>query len=283
MRADSPEHRRRSCKRIPLERQAAQKNEPASRQKLAAHLVQRSREPGQCEMLAPNFDQRPSTPLHFRRRDLELADVFRGQGVDPRRRYCKLVSAPRGRTGERAIRHWRGKREVGRCGLVHRMARNLARFEGSRESKPRGRAKANREVAQQDQWINVADAYFIPHVQPVIVEGIFRRYLGGEQNVAAMRAGREGMQIALDTADRWLAANAYFTGDEFSLADVHWMPYFEYLTETGDGEGVERRKNLSAWWKRVSARATWQRVGRTGPQPYESGMTADVVEKQYRQ
>jgi hypothetical protein len=33
----------------------------------------------------------------------------------------------------------------------------------------------------------------------------------------------------------------------------------------------------------VSERASWHKVARTGPQPYEKGMTADVVERVYRQ
>ena len=43
-----------------------------------------------------------------------------------------------------------------------------------------------------------------------------------------------------------------------------------------------KRKHLAAWWERVSNRPTWRRVARTGPQPYEDGVTADVVEKQFR-
>jgi glutathione S-transferase len=136
--------------------------------------------------------------------------------------------------------------------------------------------------ARVDQWTNIADAYFVPFAQPLIVETLFRRYLGGEQNQAAIGAGREGMLPALDAADQWLASNTFFAGSEFSLADVHWMPYFEYMIRIGEGDGIVNRKNLGAWWNRVSERSAWQRVGRTGPQPYEKGMTADVIEKQYR-
>lgn len=136
--------------------------------------------------------------------------------------------------------------------------------------------------ARVDQWINVADSYFVPHAHPLIVEALFRRYLGGEQNAAVMHAARDAMQPALDVADAWLASNAYFAGQAFSLADLHWMPYFEYLFQVGEGEHIGARKHLHAWWNRVSERATWQKVARSGPQPYEKGMTADVVERLYR-
>ena len=133
-----------------------------------------------------------------------------------------------------------------------------------------------------DQWINIADSYFIPHAHPLIVETLFRRYLGGPQNLAAIDSGRAGMQHALDTADRWLASSPYLAGRAFSLADIHWMPYLEYLVQVGEGSSVMDRTHLRGWWNRVSERRSWLRVARTGPQPYESGMIADVVEKAHR-
>lgn len=126
-----------------------------------------------------------------------------------------------------------------------------------------------RELARLEQWINVADAYFVPHAHTLIVEALFRRYLGGEQDVQAMKAGREGMQPALDVIDRWLSANPFLAGSSFSLADIHWMPYLEYLAQAGEGESIARRKHVSAWWERISGRPAWQKVARTGSQPYD--------------
>lgn len=126
-----------------------------------------------------------------------------------------------------------------------------------------------REAARADQWIHVADSYFLPHAAPLLIETLFRRYLGGPQNTAAIEAGRQGIQPALDVVDRALASTPYLAGGSFSLADIHWMPYFEYMVHIGEGEHVTGRKNLNAWWEKVSRRDTWQRVARSGPQPYE--------------
>jgi len=139
-----------------------------------------------------------------------------------------------------------------------------------------------RELALLDQFTNAAEAYLVPHAMPVIMEKLFRRYLGGEQNVAAIEAGRAGMAAALDTVERRLAASPYLAGASFSLADIQWMPYIEYFTPIGEGQALTSREHLAAWWERVSNRSTWQRVARSGPQPYEQGMTAEAVEKQYR-
>lgn len=139
-----------------------------------------------------------------------------------------------------------------------------------------------RTAAWMDQWIGVVDAYFSPNAQAFIVETLFRRYLGGEPNAAVIDAAMQGMQEPLDTADRWLAARSYFAGDELSLADIHWMPYCEYLTRIGAADLVSRRAHLARWWERVSNRESWQRVARRGPQPYEPDMTAERVEPLHR-
>lgn len=139
-----------------------------------------------------------------------------------------------------------------------------------------------REAAWVDQWVGVVDAYFAPNAQPFIVETLFRRYLGGEPNQSTIAAGRAGMQPPLDAADRWLAERPFFAGEQLSLADIHWLPYVEYLTRIGAADLIAARKHFAAWWERTSNRDTWRQVARSGPQPYEAGVTADVIERQYR-
>ena len=129
----------------------------------------------------------------------------------------------------------------------------------------------DRDRARFDQWMNVAEAYFAPHAMAVIMEVLFRKYLGGEKNLAAVEAGRADMGTALDAIDRHLASTSYVAGATFSLADIHWMPYLEYFTQIGEGGAVAGRKNLAAWWERVSGRPTWRKVARTGAQPYDNG------------
>lgn len=139
-----------------------------------------------------------------------------------------------------------------------------------------------RGAALVSQWLSACDSYFAPHAGPLILEKLFRRYLGGETNHAVVESGREQIGTALDAADRQLGVTAYLAGDTFTLADLHLMPYLEYLEKTGEGAPIERRPKLSAWWQRVSRRPAWQKVARTGPQPYEPGMTADVIEQRFR-
>jgi glutathione S-transferase len=142
--------------------------------------------------------------------------------------------------------------------------------------------KSPRERARMDQWINVADSYFTPFAHPLIVERLFRRFLGGEPNQAVIDAGRTNMVPALDVLDDALANRPYLAGETFSLADVHWMPYLEYLARLGEDAPITARPNVTAWWRRIAARPSWQQVARTGPQPDDAGVSADVIEKIYR-
>ncbi|HEY4117196.1 MAG TPA: glutathione S-transferase N-terminal domain-containing protein [Byssovorax sp.] len=152
-------------------------------------------------------------------------------------------------------------------GFVLYEARAISAYLDRKLSGPALVPQGAKGAAEVDRWTNVADAYFVPFAAPLVVEKTFRKYLGGETNEQAIDAGRAGMIAALDVADRRLASSPYFAGDAFSLADVHWMPYVEYLGRIGEAGPIEARKGLRAWWERVSARDTWRRVARTGPQP----------------
>jgi glutathione S-transferase len=196
-----------------------------------------------------------------------------------------LVMIPKGeqKLPEHLARHPFGKIPVlDHDGFVLCETRAINRYLDCTLAGPALTPEDARGAARVDQWINVADSYFVPHAHPLIVESLFRRYLGGEQDKKTIEAGRQAIGPALDVLDRCLADNAYLAGSAFSLADIHYMPYLEYMAQVGEAAPIQRRAHLAGWWERVSGRPTWQRVARTGPQPYEAGMTADVIETLYR-
>ena len=167
-------------------------------------------------------------------------------------------------------------------GFVLYEVRAITTYLDARLSGARLVPEAPRERARMDQWISVADSYFVPFAHSLIVERLFRPFLGGEQDAATIASGRAGIELALDTIDRALADQRFLAGPAFSLADIHWMPYLEYLTRTGEGEPIERRPNLRRWWAECRERPSWQRVSRTGPQPDDAGVRADDIAKLYR-
>jgi glutathione S-transferase len=126
-----------------------------------------------------------------------------------------------------------------------------------------------KQAARMEQWLNILDFYLLPSFRPLMMEGLFRPFLGGEVDHEAIKAGQLGIQPALEQADKWLSFNNYLAGESFSLADIYWMPCLEYVIHTNNEDSINSRKHLHRWWQEVSARSTWEQVARTGPQAYE--------------
>lgn len=164
-------------------------------------------------------------------------------------------------------------------GFVVYETRAINRYLDARLDGPRLVPADPRGVARAEMWMNVADAYFTGPAAALVVETLFRAYLGGPQDAALIASARAQIQQPLAVFDRWLAESAYAAGDAFSLADIHWMPYLEYLRELDEGGPGVSLPNVSRWWASVSARPTWRQVARTGPQPYQPDVRAGLLEK----
>lgn len=203
--------------------------------------------------------------------------TFAEKGHEP---TVVLVMLPKGeqRSAEHLRLHPFGKVPVlDDAGFVVYESRAINAYLDATLAGPRLVPTSPRERARMDQWINVCDAYFTPFAQPLIVETLFRQFLGGPVDRAAIEAGRSGIGPALDQLDGHLADNAYVAGDAFTLADIHWMPYVEYLSRIGEGAEIDKRSALRRWWGRVSERPGWQRTARSGPQPYHPEVAAEVI------
>ncbi|MBA3546393.1 MAG: glutathione S-transferase family protein, partial [Nannocystis sp.] len=52
--------------------------------------------------------------------------------------------------------------------------------------------------------------------------------------------------------ERELEGREYIAGSTFSLADIGFMPYVEYLFVSGEGSLITDHRNTASWWTRVS-------------------------------
>lgn len=131
-----------------------------------------------------------------------------------------------------------------------------------------------RAAGRVDQWLGVAASYFEEHAHRAIVEALFKRIRGlGEPDPQLMAQHRASLGPALDVADGELAKSKFLAGDQFTLADLVWMPYLEYLSRAGLDDLITTRKNVAGWWERLGSRPSWIKVGRTGEQPPSFGRT----------
>jgi glutathione S-transferase len=118
-----------------------------------------------------------------------------------------LVDLPKGahRLADHMARHPFGKVPVLDDGFLLCETGAINRYLDRKLSGPRLVPEGAAGAARVDRWISMADSYFTPHAHPLIVETLFRRYLGGAPNASAIEAGRAGMQPALDVVDHALA------------------------------------------------------------------------------
>jgi glutathione S-transferase len=117
-----------------------------------------------------------------------------------------------------------------------------------------------KERAVMEQWISVETSNFTPHAMGIIYQAVFAPMRGGKADEAKVSESRAKLQPAADVLDKNLAGKKFLLGDAFTLADISYMPYLEYLAMTPAIDVVTSRPNLASWWERLRSRPTWQKV-----------------------
>lgn len=193
--------------------------------------------------------------------------MFAEKGHEPE---FSLVALPAGEHLQPAhlARHPFGKVPVLEDGgtVVYESAAITAHLERTLAG-PRLTPSDARGAAAVDQWVAVADNYLARHADVVIVDRLFGPYLGLVSDPDKSNREAEALDRPLDVLSERLQAAPYLAGDSFTRADIHWMPYIDYLLRAGERERVEPRAPIMAWWNRVSARPSFRSVAMEGPQP----------------
>lgn len=110
--------------------------------------------------------------------------------------------------------------------------------------------------ARMEQWISIETSNFTPSAMKFIYHHVFKR----PQDDAVLATATASLATALKVMDARLGGTPYFAGDKFTIADICFMPYVEYLMATPVKETIAAHANVAAWWTRVSERPSWQRV-----------------------
>lgn len=113
-----------------------------------------------------------------------------------------------------------------------------------------------RQRATMEQWMSVEGSNFTPHAMKFVYHHIF----GRPQDDATLSNAETALTNTMKILDAHLGKNAYFAGNDFSLADICYMPYVEYLMPTPAKPLVAAHTNVMAWWNRCSERPSWRKV-----------------------
>ena len=117
-----------------------------------------------------------------------------------------------------------------------------------------------RERARMDEWMSIEQSNFTPGVMKILGQLMFARWRGEEPQMSIVEDGRTAVRKAVAVMERALGDREYIAAGSFSLADICFMPYVEYLFMCGEGGLITEHPNTSAWWTRISERASWQKV-----------------------
>lgn len=117
-----------------------------------------------------------------------------------------------------------------------------------------------RDRARMNEWLSVEQSNFTPGVMKILGQLLFARWRGEEPQMSIVEDGRTIVRKSVAVMEKALGEHEYIAGRSFSLADISFMPYVEYLFVAGEGALISEHPNTSAWWNRISERASWQQV-----------------------
>ena len=117
-----------------------------------------------------------------------------------------------------------------------------------------------KSFGEMEQWINVEQNYLSAPAVQLVKQLYFAKMQRIAPDTAIIEEAKPKVEHVLNIAEQRLAETPYFAGNTFSLADITWMPYVEYLFPSGLGDLIHDRPGLKAWWDRVSQRPSWVKI-----------------------
>lgn len=121
-----------------------------------------------------------------------------------------------------------------------------------------------KDHGRMEQWISVEQSYFSPPAMKAILEVFFAPMKGTTPDADVIAKGKADAAKALDVMERELVGKEFLAGD-FSLAEITFAPYLQYLFDTKAGDIIAERPNVSAWAARILERPSWKKaLGKSG-------------------
>lgn len=109
---------------------------------------------------------------------------------------------------------------------------------------------------RMEQWISIETSNFSGAAMKFVYEHVFKR----PQTPETLQTAEKQIDLALDVMERQLASQKFLAGDSFSIADICFMPYFEYVQASPIKDNIAKRSKVADWWQRISTRPSWKKV-----------------------
>ena len=82
----------------------------------------------------------------------------------------------------------------------------------------------------------------------------------------------EKLEKCLNILNDILSKQKFMWGNDFSLADIFYMPAIHMLVTYEVAEMFSKREHVEKWWKTVSARPSWKKVSGVLDAAYEAAL-----------
>ncbi|EFJ34604.1 hypothetical protein SELMODRAFT_142654 [Selaginella moellendorffii] len=121
--------------------------------------------------------------------------------------------------------------------------------------------KTPEDRALVEQWLEVESQNFNPPISTIVFQLVFSKFRGLTPDQEVVESNLKKLDSVLAIYESHLASQDYLAGSFFSLADLSHVPYLHYLINVAKkGDVVTSKKNVSAWWEKISSRPAWQEV-----------------------
>lgn len=141
-------------------------------------------------------------------------------------------------------------------------SRAIMRYLDARASGPALTPANLQDRGRMEQFISIEHSYFSGPAMRIVFQNLFIPMGGGTPSQEIIDKARAELARPLGVLDKALGQRAYLAGDDFSLAEITYMPYIEYLFAAKAGDLITDHAHVAAWWSRISERASWQKVAR---------------------
>ena len=121
--------------------------------------------------------------------------------------------------------------------------------------------KTLEERALVEQWLEVEAHNFNNLCFNIMFQLVILPKMGKPGDLALAHKCEQDLKKVLDVYESRLSQSTYLAGDNFTLADLSHLPGLGHLIEEAKlGHLVTERKNVSAWWEKISSRPAWKKL-----------------------
>lgn len=102
--------------------------------------------------------------------------------------------------------------------------------------------------------------YFAEPAGRIAYEKFVKKFLRLPPDDAVVSDALRSVELFFDVAERLLQHKNYMAGNDFTLADIYYIPLIQRLFACGYGNVILNRKAVSAWWDRCMIRPAIQKM-----------------------